>query len=231
MAQMSKRLLIIEDDDKLGAQIVKRLSEAGFAPAWIKEGRRLTREELSSVELIILDLMLPGTYGMDILKHLRGMSDVPVPVLVLSARIETSDKVRALALGADDYMTKPFWPEELVERVRARLRRPSLEREAVGGVAEIGAVRIDPKDRLVTVNGARVELTRVEFDLLAMLAERLGAAVSRQALAERVLDPNRDGDERTLDVHVSRLRKKLGPESVIETVWGIGYRLAARPSK
>jgi DNA-binding response OmpR family regulator len=223
---MSKRLLIIEDDEKLGAQIVKRLADAGLLPTWIKEGRLLSAGELSAVELVVLDLMLPGTYGMDILKQLRSLSDVPV--LVLSARNETSDKVRALALGADDYMTKPFWPEELVERVRARLRRPALERQ---GIVEIGPVRIDRHDRTVSVNGERVELTRVEFDLLAMLAERPGAAVTRRALTERVLDPEREGDERTLDVHVSRLRKKLGPESIVETVWGIGYRIAARPSK
>jgi two-component system response regulator MtrA len=222
---MSKRLLIIEDDDKLGAQIVKRLADAGFAPTWIKEGRILGKAELAAAELVVLDLMLPGTYGMDILKQLRGLSDVPV--LVLSARNETSDKVRALALGADDYMTKPFWPEELVERVRARLRRPTLERDPV---VEIGAVRIDRRERTVWVDGERVDLTRVEFDLLAMLAERPGAAVTRRALTERVLDPEREGDERTLDVHVSRLRKKLGPD-IVETVWGIGYRMAARPSK
>jgi len=227
MTWMSKRLLIIEDDDKLGAQIVKHLAAAGFAATWIREGRLLSRAELAAAELVVLDLMLPGTYGMDILKQLRGLSDAPV--LVLSARNETSDKVRALALGADDYMTKPFWPEELVERVRARLRRPALERE---GVLEIGSgVRIDRRDRTVSVGGARVELTRVEFDLLAMLAERPGAAVTRRALTERVLDPEREGDERTLDVHISRLRKKLGPESIVETVWGIGYRIAARPSK
>jgi len=121
MEAMSKRLLLIEDDDKLGSQIVKRLSDAGFLANWIKEGRLLTSAELASVELVVLDLMLPGTHGLDILKQLRNLSDVPV--LVLSARNETSDKVRALKLGADDYMTKPFWPEELVERVRARLRK------------------------------------------------------------------------------------------------------------
>jgi two-component system response regulator MtrA len=223
---MSKRLLIIEDDDKLGTQIVMRLTSAGFIPTWIKEGRLLMQAELTGIELVVLDLMLPGTYGMDILRHLRGYSDVPV--LVLSARNDTSDKVRALQLGADDYLTKPFWPEELVERVRARLRRPTLERE---GIIEVGAVRIDRESRNVSVGGERVELTRVEFDLLASLAERPGAAVTRRQLAERVLDPDRDGDERTLDVHVSRLRKKLGPENIVETVWGIGYRLAAGPRK
>ena len=224
MEAMSKRLLLIEDDDKLGSQIVKRLSDAGFLANWIKEGRLLTSAELASVELVVLDLMLPGTHGLDILKQLRSLSDVPV--LVLSARNETSDKVRALKLGADDYMTKPFWPEELVERVRARLRRPTLER--VDGVVDVGAVRIDRAERTVALDGKRIELTRVEFDLLAMLAERVGSAVTRRSLADRVLDPEREGDERTLDVHISRLRKKLGPDAVIETVWGIGYRLATR---
>src|SRR5262245_12403280 len=114
---MAKRVLIIEDDRELGAQIVKRLQDAGFTPTWWTEGRRLVRAELPEVDLIVLDLMLPGTYGMDMLKDLRAFSEVPV--LVLSARNETSDKVRALSLGADDYMAKPFWPEELIERVRA----------------------------------------------------------------------------------------------------------------
>jgi two-component system response regulator MtrA len=147
---------------------------------------------------------------------------------VLSARNDTADKVRALQLGADDYMTKPFWPEELVERVRARLRRPTLAR---GAVVEVGALRIDLDTHEVHVRGERVDLTRVEFDFLAMLAERPGAALTRRKIAERVLDPERDGSERTLDVHVSRLRKKLGRGTFVETVWGIGYRLVARPEE
>ena len=217
---MSRRLLIVEDDEELGAQIVARLQAAGFEPTWWKEGRRLTQDELPKVELVVLDLMLPGMYGMDMLKDLREHSEVPV--LVLSARNDTADKVRALQLGADDYMTKPFWPEELVERVRARLRRPKLERS---DVLEVGILRIDRARREVSVRGERVEVTRVEFDFLLALAERPGEAVTRRWLAERVLDPDRNGDERTLDVHVSRLRKKLGREAIVETVWGIGYRL------
>ncbi|MDC0739750.1 response regulator transcription factor [Polyangium mundeleinium] len=217
---MGKKVLVIEDDQELGAQIVKRLRDAGYEATWWKEGRRLSRETLPDVELVVLDLMLPGTYGMDILKDLRVFSEVPV--LVLSARNDTADKVRALRLGADDYMTKPFWPEELVERVRARLRRPTLGR---GDVVEVGALRIDRGRREVSVRGERVELTRLEFEFLAALAERPGEAMTRSSLAERVLDPERDGTERTLDVHVSRLRKKLGRGAFVETVWGIGYRL------
>lgn len=221
---MSKRVLIVEDDAELGAQIVKRLKDAGYEPSWWREGRRLHPGALPDVALVILDIMLPGAYGLDMLKDLRGFSEVPV--LVLSARNDTADKVRALKLGADDYMTKPFWPEELVERVAARLRRPMMQRSEI---IEAGNLRIDRTSREVTRGGERVELTRVELDLLVALAQRPGAAVTRRSLAERVLDPERDGNERTLDVHVSRLRKKLGPGVCIETVWGIGYRLSPGP--
>ena len=217
---MSERVLLIEDDHELGAQIVDRLRRAGFEPTWWTEGQPL--ESMPEVSLVILDLMLPGTYGMDILKDLRARSEVPV--LVLSARNDTADKVRALKLGADDYMTKPFWPEELIERVRARLRRPTLQR---GDAIDVGALHLDLAQREVRVDGKPVELTRVEFEFLAALAKRPGVALTRAWLVENVLDPDRDGTERTLDVHVSRLRKKLGPGSFVETVWGIGYRLSA----
>lgn len=219
----ARRVLLVEDDRELGAQIVSHLRRAGLDPIWWTEGRRLAPGELpEDVELVVLDLMLPGAYGMDMLKDLRASSS-EVPVLVLSARIDTSDKVRALQLGADDYMTKPFWPEELVARVRARLRRPTMARASV---VEVGPLRIDLDRREVHVHGARVDLTRVELGILAALAERPGMAATRSFLAERVLDGEREGAERTLDVHVSRLRKKLGPGTFVETVWGIGYRLA-----
>ncbi|KFA90442.1 response regulator transcription factor [Archangium violaceum] len=217
---MGERILLIEDDPQLGAQIADFLGRAGFEPTWWTGGRPLQPGESSAYGLIILDLMLPGTYGLDILRQLREGSDVPV--LILSARNDTADKVRALKLGADDYMTKPFWPEELVERVRARLRRPVMQRQSL---LEIGALQVDLQSREVRVEGKPVELTRVEFDLLAALAKRPGAAVTRQWLVENVLDPEREGSERTLDVHVSRLRRKLGPGKHVETVWGIGYRL------
>jgi two-component system response regulator MtrA len=216
---MSERVLLIEDDHELGAQIVDRLRRAGYEPTWWTEGQPM--ESAPDVSLVILDLMLPGTYGMDILKDLRARSEVPV--LVLSARNDTADKVRALKLGADDYMTKPFWPDELLERVKARLRRPVLQRE---DAIEVGALRIDLARREVKVDGKPVELTRVELDFLAALARRPGVAITRAWLVEHILDPERDGTERTLDVHVSRLRKKLGPGTFVETVWGIGYRLA-----
>jgi two-component system response regulator MtrA len=179
----------------------------------------------NSFSLMILDLMLPGAHGLDVLKDLRRGSDLPV--LVLSARNDTTDKVRALQLGADDYVTKPFWPQELLARIHARLRRPVLQRS---GVLEAGDLVIDLAGRKARVRGEEVELTKVEFDLLAALAKRPGAAVSRSWLAENVLDRDRDGTERTLDVHVSRLRKKLGPcGERVATVWGVGYRLEVSP--
>jgi DNA-binding response OmpR family regulator len=218
---MAERILLIEDDRDLGAQIVERLGRAGFAVQWWTEGRIVDAAEAAGLALVIVDLMLPGTYGMEILKELRAVSEVPV--LVLSARNDTADKVRALKLGADDYMTKPFWPEELLERVRARLRRPTLQR---GDVIDVGVLHLDLAKREVRIDGEVVELTRVELEFLAALAKRPGVALTRAWLAEHVLDSERSGGERTLDVHVSRLRKKLGAAVTIETVWGIGYRLA-----
>lgn len=223
---MGKRILVVEDDAALGAQVVGRLKDAGYEPIWWKEGRRLAQGDLPDVELVLLDLMLPGTYGMDMLKELRTFSDVPV--LVLSARNDTSDKVRALKLGADDYMTKPFWPEELLERVAARLRRPIMSR---ADCIEVGPLRIDRARREVLVRGENISLSRLEFDLLLVLAERPGTAVTRKIIADRALDPENEGAERNLDVYVSRLRKKLGNEVTIETVWGIGYRLATGPGR
>ena len=220
-ARLAPRVLLVEDDASLGQQVVERLRAAGFEPTWVRDGREALEVSPEPFSLLVLDLMLPGAHGFDVLKKLRSASDVPV--LVLSARNDTHDKVRALELGADDYVTKPFWPEELVARVLARLRRPALQRS---DLVEAGELAIDLHARRVTVAGEEVALTRVEFDLLAALARRFGSAVSRVWLVEHVLDPDREGTERTLDVHVSRLRKKLGTGGrFLSTVWGVGYRL------
>ncbi|MCC7013152.1 MAG: response regulator transcription factor [Planctomycetes bacterium] len=218
---MTHKILLVEDDEQLGAQIVAHLSEAGFAIQWLQRGDLALAVTPREYELVILDLMLPGAFGLDVLKYLRSHSDLPV--LVLSAKNDTAVKVRALELGADDYVTKPFWPEELIARVSARLRRPGLER---GGAIELQGLRIDVAARTVSVDGLAVELTRVEFELLLALARRPNQAIARAWLAEHVLDPERDGSERTLDVHASRLRKKLGAKgALVATVWGVGYRL------
>ena len=220
---MSHRILVVEDDPKLGLQIVQHLKEASFEPHWLERGDEALTVEPRDYGLVILDLMLPGAFGLDVLKHLRRHSDLPV--LVLSAKNDTAIKVRALELGADDYVTKPFWPEELLARVTARLRRPALARN---GQIALGGLELDIDGRTLKVDGAPVELTRVEFEMLLALARRPGQALSRAWLADNVLDPERDGTERTLDVHVSRLRKKLGARgALVATVWGVGYRLDA----
>lgn len=218
---MKQRILLVEDDPKLGKQIVDHLDEAGFETHWLQSGDAALAYTYRGLALIVLDLMLPGAFGLDVLKHIRTQSDVPV--LVLSAKTDATVKVRALDMGADDYLIKPFWPEELVARVNARLRRPVMQR---GGSIEAGDLKIEVDARRVSVKNEPVELTRVEFDLLVALARRPGAAIARAWLCEHVLDPEREGTERTLDVHVSRLRKKLGAcGDWISTVWGVGYRL------
>jgi len=192
-----------------------------------RDGDEALRAPYEELDLVLLDLGLPGTYGLDVLKAIRKRSEVPV--LILTARDHTSDKVRGLSLGADDYVTKPFWPDELVARIRARLRRPGMGRASTAAqrdeesIVRAGSIEIDLEGPRVIVGAEEIELTRAELAILAMLARRAGRAVTRADLAEEALD---GGGERTLDVHVSRLRKKLGDEGErIKTVWGIGYRL------
>lgn len=218
-------ILLIEDDEALGKQVVSHLKRAGFSAVWWRRGRTIDPADYRDIALVILDLMLPGVPGLNILRQIRKDSDVPV--LVLSARQDSHDKVGALKLGADDYLTKPFWPEELIERVNARLRRPAMEHSSQ---LHLGNLEIDRAKREALYKGQRLELTRVELDLLMALARRAGEPVPRSWLLDNVLDPEREATNRTLDVHVSRLRKKLGDASFIETVWGIGYRLRKGPT-
>lgn len=221
---MPNRILLVEDDVALGQQVVETLSQAGFDPHWLRDGDSAREVDPDSYRLIILDLMLPGTYGMDLLKRYRLESEVPV--LILSARDDTSDKIRGLKLGADDYVTKPFFPEELLARIQACLRRPNLvETQNLA----VGSIQIDLERREARTSTGALSLTPVEFEILALLARRKGAAVTRDAIVGAVLDPANEGSRRTLDVHISRLRSKLGDAAAqLETVWGIGYRLADR---
>lgn len=214
------RVLLVEDDRALGAQLRSQLERLDHEVVWWTVGHHIAPDLPPDVDLVVLDLMLPEVSGFEVLEQLRRGSDVPV--LVLSARDGTDDKVRALAAGADDYLTKPFWPEELEARIEARLRRPVLARSRR---VTLGSLALDLETREVWVEEAPVSLTRVEWSILSALVRRPGAPLTRRWLVENVLDPDREGNERTLDVHVSRLRAKIGP-GIVETVWGVGYRLA-----
>jgi len=227
---MTARVLLIEDDDALGRQVRDILRGDHLEVEWVRDGDDAGRLDVSAFALVVLDLMLPGTYGLDLLKRWRA-AGIEIPVLVLSARPDANDKVRALKLGADDYVTKPFWPDELLARVRARLRRPELRRH--DGSIRIGQIELDVDGRSVRVDGENTpEFTKVELDLLRVLAKRPGSALSRRALVEACLDPDNTGNERTLDVHISRVRKKLGVAGgQLQTVWGIGYKLVADPER
>src|SRR5690554_5201726 len=218
---MTDQILLIEDDFALGDELFDSLEDEGYEVTWIKDGAEAYRERIEAYDLVVLDLMLPGKHGFDVLKKYRENSDVPV--IILTARRETRDKLRGFELGSDDFMTKPFLPEELLARIRARLRRPVMRREAD---RELGPMSIDFDGRTVLVDGEPVELTAVEFDILAALARRPGMALSRRQLVERALPRESEATDRTLDVHVSRIRKKLGVAGeLVQTVWGIGYKL------
>jgi two-component system response regulator MtrA len=218
---MTDRILLIEDDFALGDELFESLDDEGYNVTWIKDGTEAYREPIEEYDLVVLDLMLPGKHGFDVLKKYRENSDVPV--IILTARRETHDKLRGFELGSDDFMTKPFLPEELLARIRARLRRPVMRREAD---RELGPMSIDFDGRTVVVDSEPVELTAVEFDVVAELARRPGMALSRRQLVERALPEESEATERTLDVHISRIRKKLGVAGeLVQTVWGIGYKL------
>ena len=217
---MTGRVLLVEDDVNLGATVRAHLERAGYSVAWARDGDVAIAESPDDYDLVVLDLKIAGAYGLDVLEHLRRRSGVPV--LVFSARHE-ADTVRALELGADDVLTTPFRLEELLGRVGARVRRPGLQ---TSDTIRAGPFVLDVAGRRAEVDGRPCRLTRVEFDFLVQLARRPGAAVGRADLADAVLDADRHGGERTLDVHASRLRKKLGDRGRhVKTAWGVGYRL------
>jgi two-component system OmpR family response regulator len=222
---MTPRVLVIEDDPAVAGGLVRGLRAAGFAVELATDGASGARLAVGGgVDVVLLDLMVPGLSGFEVLAALHGRASAP-PVIVLTARVELDDRLRAFGLGAADFMPKPFWIEEVVARIRARL--PGAERaRPARTVAWDGAV-VDLDARTLRVAGELVALTRVELDLLAYLVERPGRAIPREQLSRAVaaIDEREDRDERTIDSHVSRLRKKLGAAAgAIATVWGIGYR-------
>jgi DNA-binding response OmpR family regulator len=223
-----KRILVIEDDPDIALSLRLKLErDGGFAVETAKdgvEGLRLATDH--PPDLVMLDVNLPGMDGFEVCRHLRkNPATAATPVIMLTARIDESDRVAGLELGADDYITKPFSPKEALARIRAVLRRSERADAGPEALAD-GALRIDIGARLAEVAGRDLALTRKEFDLLVELIRQRGRVLTRERLLETVWGYDYPGETRTVDVHVRRLRQKLGPpvEERIETVVGVGYR-------
>ncbi|HYT82050.1 MAG TPA: response regulator [Gemmatimonadales bacterium] len=226
------RVLVVDDEADITALVAYHLAKAGYRVATAANGGdalRAAREERP--DLVVRDLMLPGVSGYDVLVELRRRDETKdIGVVVLTARKDEPDRIKGLSLGADDYLPKPFSPEELVLRVGAVLRRLAAPAVAAGGLLTAGALVVDRAAHRVTVDGAEVELTATEFKLLRTLLEREGRVQSRAQLLETVWHAQPDIQTRTVDMHVQRLRQKLGRTGdCIETVRGAGYRFRRPP--
>ena len=222
------RALVVDDEPGLVEIVSAYLARDGFTVESAADGEQAVElARRSNPDVIVLDLMLPGIDGIEACRQIRGFSDAYI--VMLTARAEEHEKIAGLSTGADDYLTKPFSPGELVARVRAMLRRP---RAGVTGEAparrQLGALELDPDAREVRVAGAPIELTKLEFDLLDVLSASPRLVFSRAQLLERVWGPAWFGDDHLVDVHIANLRRKLGDRRFIRTVRGVGYRIEAQ---
>jgi len=223
-------VLVVDDEPTIVEVVGRYLERAGYETLEAADGlEALSQAELHSPDLIVLDVMLPQINGIEVMQRLHERSGAPVPVILLTARGEESDRLVGLRRGADDYVVKPFSPEELVARIDAVLRRASPPPTDLVSPIEVGPLRLDPSMRSVHLGEEELSLTQREFDLLAFLAARPGRVFSRDQLMESVWDFPFFTDTSTVTVHVRRLRAKLGDDPsrprFIETVWGVGYRL------
>src|SRR6195256_993685 len=230
----AERVLVVDDEPDIVALVAYHLAKSGYAVSTAtngSEGLAIARRDKPS--LVVLDLMLPGLSGYEVMEQLRAEpATARVAVLMLTARREEGDRIHGLTLGADDYLTKPFSPQELVLRVAAILRRVKAGREESGDVKQIGPLRIDTTAHRVTVDSREIDLTPTEFKLLLLLAERKGRVQPRNLLLEIVWEAAPDIQTRTVDMHVQRLRAKLGEAGdLIETVRGFGYRIRNVPGR
>ena len=229
-----ERILVIDDDVELCALVTEYLRPEGFQVDTAHDGKTgLTRAMSGEHLLVVLDVMLPGMNGFDVLRRIRDSSRIPV--LLLTARGEDVDRIVGLEIGADDYLPKPFNPREMVARIRAILRRSQgkAHEARIPEIIKVGDVELDPGTRAVMHHGKPVDLTSVEFDLLQVLLREAGRVVTREALVDEVLGRKFSPFDRSIDMHVSKVRKKLGDsasEEHIKTVRGSGYIFAlSRP--
>jgi len=224
-----ERVLVVDDERDITALVAYHLAKAGYRVTTATTGpAALDAARTEPPDLVVLDLMLPGRSGYDVLEELRGREETrTVGVILLTARKDEADRIKGLTSGADDYLTKPFSPEELVLRVGAVLRRLRSPAATSGGsVLRIANISVDRAAHTVSVDGKLVDLTRIEYRLLLILGERRGRVQSRPQLLETVWEAQSDIQTRTVDMHVQRLRSKLGDAGeLIETVRGFGYRL------
>jgi len=225
MANDETAIVIVEDDPNIADLVELYLRRDGFRPYQADSGERALKViEERRPSLILLDVGLPGDLdGLDVCRRVRA--DSQVPIIFMTARDDEIDRVLGLELGADDYVTKPFSPRELVARVKAILRRVDAPREVSPVVELADRIILDATRREVTLDGAPAALATREFDLLNYLAHNRGIALSRRQLLDGVWGDDWIGDDRTVDVHVRQLRKKLGDDLKLATVWGVGYRL------
>jgi len=229
--EVPAHILVVEDENDIAALVAYHLMRDGYRVRTLAAGRpALDQVRRERPDLILLDLMLPGLSGFDVLADLRGRPETAdLPVVILTARGNEEDRIRGLELGADDYITKPFSPKELLLRVKAVLRRTRAPAaRGSGPILRGGPVTVDIGAVQVTVDGEEIELTPTEYKLLVALLERRGRVQDRGRLLETVWEAPGDMETRTVDMHIRRLRSKLGQAgSRIETVRGFGYRFSA----
>jgi two-component system alkaline phosphatase synthesis response regulator PhoP len=225
----AQTVLVVEDEASIASFVSLYLKNAGYTVRTASTGQEaLSQAQAGDVALTVLDLMLPDIDGIEVCRRIRKTSDMPI--LMLTARDEDVDKIIGLEVGADDYLTKPFNPRELVARVKSILRRAAPERrERESAQIRHGDLLVDAGRREVKVGADEIQLAPKEFDLLWELLDHRGLVLTRDQLLERVWGYTFAGDTRTVDVHVRQLRRKLGDASPIVTVWGVGYKVAPAP--
>jgi DNA-binding response OmpR family regulator len=227
-----RTILVIDDDERLRELVAEYLGGRGFTVVTAEDGEvGLATIRSGSIDMVVLDVMLPGLDGFEVMREIRKFSRIPV--VMLTARGDETDRIVGLEIGADDYLPKPFNPRELLARIQAVLRRVETPRDQEPGILTAGPIEIDPDRRTVTLSGSPVELTTTEFEILRTLVANAGRVIPRERLMELARGEDFAAFERSVDVHISHIRRKLGDDprhpSFVKTVRGIGYTIPKNP--